>query len=223
MTDLDKVLEISNLFDIKLGKFASDKWDVTEYTKSIYLSLAQESFISAVLGIYETDDKVRHVLKPLLLTSVVTHGQFTHQTSTSFEVPAVDNIMSIVYEELNGLEGAGVIQVIPLSQNDVRGTLDNPFRTPDTKIAYRITEDGTSKIMYNGADIESYTYIACRKPSPIVLEDLPDNLSVFGVRTVSVSELDIDSIYKIIDLAVGLYIKDRSMIAPQVQPAAQAK
>ena len=208
-----QVQEISNRLDYQLQKFTSGL-ALDEYAKSLYLTRAQNEFISQVSRVYEYGDAMRHLIGPLLVSAKPSkiYGK-TEFNGVAFKQPT-DTILKIVYEKI------GNIPVIPLDTNDVHFTLDNPFRKPNLKIAYRIMHNGIIEVV-SQKKLKDYSYIYIKEPSPIILENLPKPLEIGGLKVETTSVLSDGSMLKVIDVAVALIIKEAKELAPpppQPQP-----
>lgn len=181
---------------------------VNEYVKSLYLTQAQQAYVTGVLSAYEYGDKLRHLVGPLLVDGKIEGTSFTQKSNwveAEFNVP----VEQIVYEKVNDS-----IMTIPLDYNDIHFTLDNPFRKPDITIAYRNVASGKI-ILFCSESIDNYYYIYCKIPKPIILENLPTGLDVQGETTSQTSVLSYESILNIIDLAAELLVKDKARFAPK--------
>lgn len=199
--------EISARVDSILQR-ASEGITVDEYKKSVYLTEAQEFFVSDVLSKYEYGDYIRHVLGPVLGNRTVT--SFTSVKAGEYIVAGFTGMKAVLYEVSNT-----IIETIPLDYNDIHHTMKNPFRKPDGEIVWRTTENNIA-ILRSSVPITSYFYVYCKEITPIVLEDLPTNLDIKGVTTETTSVLPYDSVLQIIDLACKKILEDKSKFSVQV-------
>lgn len=217
-----RLTELSELFDTALNKAAVTQYNATEYVKSVYITKAQANFVDSVLQAYESVEVVRQMLKGIIHSFGYEGSQLIDAGPGVFFTPHLSGVKAILFEELV-TEGQLKIPVIPLNENDRNMTLKSPFRKPDKNIAYRVTEDGAFKVFHADYVIAKYEIVYCDQPPPIVLEDLPEGLSIEGYSIATISSLNADSLYKIVDLAVDLYLNDKRKLMPQSQPEAQAK
>jgi len=207
------VQEISDRFDYALKKSVSGL-ALDEYNKSLYLTKAQLEFVRNIVKVYEYTDEMRHILAPLVQTTTLNSGNFT-QTADYYTTSDVLNntVLEVVFERLNGS-----IPLIPLDHNDIHYTINNPFRSPNNKIAYRVTVDDEWRI-YTDQTLTAYLYTWVKYPDPIVLEDFTGtDLEISGVVVPTTSELTDDVVIQIISRAVDLSIKDiKNIAAPPAQ------
>lgn len=83
------------------------------------------------------------------------------------------------------------IQVVPTRQDEFHRKINNPFRGASKRRALRLeAEDNKVEIVYpNGIDFYYIKYL--RKPQPIILQDLPDGLSINGISVETPCELSL--------------------------------
>ena len=203
------VNEISDRLDTLLNK-TSQGIIVDEYIKSLYLTEAQSYFVDQILKAYEYGDHIRHVLGKLLVEKTLTSSSGTELGLHLLPLEA--DVKQIVYERTND-----VIETIPMDYNDIYSIINNPFRKPSTKIAYRVTVDNRIKL-YTSETFLKYYYIYCKVPEAIILENLPSGLELQGITTEQTSELPYDSILQIIEMASELIYKNKMRFAPKTQP-----
>lgn len=203
--------EISDRLDYLLLK-SNGGIVLDEYQKSLYLTSAQMELVELALGKYEYGDRLRHILGPLLVRSSVMPNQVTN-TRFSTSIKGL-SIMSIVWEKYGG-----VTAVIPLDYNDAHMVFDNPFKKPDENIAYRNIV-GDNLTIYTDRGKLNYSYIYCREPRPIVLEDFSSlNLTVGGISTEQTSELSDSMVINVIAKAAEDIKRGYNSMRPQ--PPAQ--
>ena len=211
-----EVPEISDRLDYELQK-SSNGLRVDEYVKSLRLTEAQSDIVTQVLSSYEYGDQLRHVLEPLLIPAEVGVNDITGPTTGrgcnefSFNLYERD-ILAIVYERF------GTVPVIPLDYNDIHMTLTNPFRKPNPKINYRNSTKDKFTIFSNG-DKAIYSYIYCKEPDPIILEDYTGtDLTVGGEQALKTSVLPDHVVLKVIELAAQKIVKAIQLVSPPPPP-----
>lgn len=203
------VHEISNRLDTLLNK-NSKGIIINEYFKSLYLTQAQVYFVEHILKTYEYGDNIRHILGKLLKEKTITTPSGTELGLQL--LPLEPDVKQIIYERTND-----TIETIPMDWNDIYSTINNPFREPNSKIAYRVTVDDRIKLYLSETFIKYY-YIYCKVPEAIVLEDLPDSLSVQLVGVEQESELPYDSVIRVIEIASNLIYKNKERFIQKEQP-----
>ena len=203
------VEETSNILDTSLNK-SYQGLIVNEYIKSIYLTRAQDVFVDNMLAQYEYGDKIRHILGTLLIEDEKDATDID-DTETDITILVLDeNIKAIVYERMND-----TIETIPLDFNDIHAVKLSPFRQPSPEIAYRITYSANRIKLLSSETFAKYYYIYCKIPTPIVLEDLPDQLELQGISDETESEFPYDSMLKVIELASELLYRDKARFMPK--------
>ena len=203
--------EISDRFDSAVAKLYGGL-SMNEYEKSIVLSKAQSFFVDKILKIYEYGDAIRHILGKLIVEKELTPSDVLFTGDGYIKLPIEVDIRQILFERTNVS-----IETIPMDYNDIHDTLGNPFREPNSKIAYRVTGDNIISL-YTSEAFVKYFYVYCKEPVPIVLETLPYGLKVGNTNTETTSELPDESVLKIIEIAANLSIKEVTRLAPKEQP-----
>ena len=199
--------EFSNSFDTLVNSYARfkdfdkrellDSIEFDEYEKSLWLTRAQESLVIAlyngrnVLGeSFESTEELRRYLDPLVKTKVYAtseqiEGTGVSATSKFYEVP--DDLAFIVMEQvvLNdtslGCYNGTTVRVRPVTHDEYERVKNNPFVGPSKRCALRLDAgEGVLEII-SKYTIGNYTIRYVSKPTPIVLEDMPEGVSVDGV------------------------------------------
>jgi len=213
--------EISDIIDQKLNTF--DKGvSVDEYEKSLYLTSAQTKVFDELIRLFEIDGDLSKDLEPFIkdyTTSSAISRTSIIANSISFPMPA--DLRKPVYEAAvlsssDELFNNKEVKVIKTKLAELSHKLSNSFRLPNYEEILRVvTYDEASNsvaelIMPSEATtISSYKLKYIEKLTPIVLEALPDNLEIEGVSTATNSKFNTEKLDKIIDLAIGLILRDR--------------
>lgn len=174
--------EISDLFDQALLK-AGGGLMLDEYDKSMLLTEAQLDWVKDKLKEYNYGNTVAHILSPFLVEKEVTTFTNSDDTrlysSSSSNADLSDDILAIVYERVQDSNSV-YLQTVPLDYNELDQIAKNPFRKPNTKIAYRLISNGKFHI-FSEASVANYTYTYCKVPYPIILEDFTAlGLKIYG-------------------------------------------
>jgi len=199
--------EFSNSFDTLVNSYARfkdfdkrellDSIEFDEYEKSLWLTRAQESLVIAlyngrnVLGeSFESTEELRRYLDPLVKTKVYLTSEQIAGTGVSamskfYQIP--EDLAFIVMEQvaLNdaslGCYNGTTVLVRPVTHDEYERVKNNPFVGPSKRRALRLDAgDGVLEIV-SKYTIGNYTIRYVSKPTPIVLEDMPDGVSVDGV------------------------------------------
>ena len=200
--------EFSNEFDTLLNSYATINQfgkvenpatiELDEYEKSVFLTKAQEEIVIDLysgknpLGdSFEKTEEVRRYLSDLIKTYTTTDKKVGYvglsKTSIFFELPK--DLWFITYESA-GLEDSRLgcmngeeISVIPVTQDDYFRISKNPFRVANKRRALRLDIGNGIVEIVSEYNIDRYLVRYVARPEPIVLTDLPDNLSINEVST----------------------------------------
>ena len=224
--------EFSNEFDTLLNSYSTieafgktpSTIELNEYEKSIFLTNAQEEI---VIGMYngknpfgdsfERTEEIRRYLSSLIKTYTTADKKVGYtglsKSSVFFELP--DDLWFITYESVNlkddglGCMSGKDITVVPITQDEYHRIIKNPFRGTNDRRALRL--DLSSKIVeiVSKYNVESYLVRYLSKPTPIVLTDLTDNLSINGISAKTECELNPVIHRTILEKAVKLAIMSK--------------
>ena len=182
---------------------------LNEYEKSIYLTQAQESFVRSYFtnstdidGTFEGSENARKSIESLVkdkYLNPVDTAESNHIVANSkfFIVP--DDLWFTIYESVKySTEGEGNIpdkkcmintikaqgnaytNVMPITHDDFYRTYNNPFRGVTNRRALRLTAANKLYEVVSKYDIDKYFIRYVKRPEPIILEDLPDGLTING-------------------------------------------
>lgn len=227
--------EFSNGFDALLNSYSdaarfgeeSTRQSIAldEYEKSLCLTKAQEEIVTSLYNgknpygdSFESTEEMRRYLsnlvaekylKPITNTSGTPLGLTT--TSTFFTLP--EDLWFITLESVildNGkCGGETYIKVYPTKQDEYQNIKDNPFRGANDRRALRLDlSEGNVEIICKYLITRFYIrYI--KKVPPIILTDLPDNLTIEGKREASNCILHEALHQKILDRAVQIALQSK--------------
>lgn len=226
--------EFSNEFDTLLNSYSAlNKFDnnspintieLDEYEKSVLLTKAQEELVISLYNgknpyndSFEKTEEVRRYLNNLIKTDNITDKvegyEGLSELSVFFELK--EEPWFITYESatlddtnsgcLNGKE----ISITPISQDDYFRISNNPFRGPNKRRALRL--DGSGKVVeiISEYNIGKYLVRYIVKPKPIILINLPDNLTINGESKRTECELNPVIHRAILEKAVTLAVSSR--------------
>ena len=182
-----------------------DSIEFNEYEKSYFLTKAQDELVIALYNgrnvsgeSFESTEELRRYLsnlvkearlQPITNTSGLVIG--IGSNSKFFTLP--QDLWYITYEAVD-IDGArcnalSPMDVYPVTQDDYNKTKRNPFRGANDRRALRLDlSDGVIEIVCKYI-VKDYYVRYLRKPKPIVLEDMPNNLTIDGVGKKSECEL----------------------------------
>ena len=221
--------EFSDGFSTLLNSFGiTPNITLDEYEKSTFLTNAQEELIidiysgrNVVYGkSFEQTEEIRRYLSNLVETyetsTKVTGKLGLSQDSVFFNIP--QDTWFITYEVaflkdsrlgcLDGIEAS----VVPLPQDDLYRAKDNPFRGPRKDRVLRLDIKSDLAELISKYNVDKYLMRYISQPTPIILEDLPDGLSINGVSTESECELNPVVHRAILERAVQLAIISKTQL-----------
>jgi len=228
------IKEFSDGFDTMLNSYnvsanfgeESSKQTITldEYEKSVFLTNAQKELVTSLYNgknpygeSFESTEEMRRYLanlvkeknlKPITNTSGTPLG--ISSNSSFFTLP--DDLWFITMESVivdKGKCGETHINVYPTKQDEYQVIRKNPFRGANDRRALRLdlSEDNVEIICK--FNINAYYIRYIKKLSPIVLEDLPDTLSIDNVSKTTECQLHEGLHQRILELAVRMALQSK--------------
>lgn len=198
-----------------------DSVEFDEYEKSYYLTKAQEELVTSLYSgrnatgeSFESTEEQRRYLSNLVRETNPPLEPISNSTglllgigSTSKFFTLPEDLWYITYEAVNLSDAScsaySPMDVYPVTQDDYNKTKRNPFRGPNDRRALRLDlSDGVVEII-SKYTVSSYYVRYLKKPHPIVLEDMPNNLTVEGEGKESGCELHEALHQRILEIAVG--------------------
>lgn len=201
--------ELSNEFDVIVNSYDNSQSLVfNEYEKSIYLTKAQEYIIKDLYRNYEGTEELNSYLKTLIKDKT-----YTIEDSTNIELDYPDNFLYILKEYANintTCKSNNRVDVLPITQDEYNEVVENPFRGSKSKVL-RLEENKIKLI--TDLPIISYTMTYLSNPSPIILIDLPNGLTINNESRKSTTLETSESIHReILDKAVQLAIQSKTLL-----------
>ena len=196
--------EFSNEFDTLPNSYSDirefvkvpSSTEFDEYEKSIFLTKAQEELVLDTYNgknpfgdSFEKTEEIRRYLSELVKTTTCTKETILSnvglsESSTFFKLP--EDLWFITYESIkleNGLEcmSGKTISVVPITQDEYHKIKKNPFRGAGKRRALRLDLSNDEVEIISDYNIQSYLVRYLSRPTPIILTDLPDNLSINSI------------------------------------------
>lgn len=227
--------EFSNSFDTLLNSYAltsnfgeeTSKQTITldEYEKSVLLTKAQEEIVLSLYNgknpygeAFEGTEELRRYLsnlitekslKPITNTSGTPLG--LESKSKFFTLP--EDLWFITLESVvidnSKCDAETIMKVYPVKQDEYQAIRDNPFRGANDRRALRLDlSEGNVEIICKYM-IAIYYIRYIKKIPPIILEDLPNDLTIKGKSEASDCILHEALHQKILDRAVQLALQSR--------------
>ena len=220
------VQEFSNSFDTLLQPYIAkesfseqNNLAFDEYEKSIFLTKAQEQIVLELYQELEQSEEVRKYLSNLIKTdNYVPIGEqdeaLINSNFKSYKVEISNDILFMIYEQCtlsdeNNCINNKIVSVVPTIHDDLDKVLKNPFKSPNSRKVIRLDFDNKIELIskYN---ISNYKVRYLKKPNPIILVSLEDNLSINnGDTKVSNGETNPILHERIVQRAVQLAVQSK--------------
>lgn len=220
------IQEFSNSFDTLLQPYIAkesfseqNNLAFDEYEKSIFLTKAQEQIVLELYQELEQSEEVRKYLSNLIKTdNYVPVGEqdetLINNNFKSYKVEISNDILFMIYEQCtlsdeNNCINNKVVSVVPTIHDDLDKVLKNPFKSPNNRKVIRLDFDNKIELIskYN---ISNYKVRYLKKPNPIILVKLEDNLSINnGDTQVSNGETNPILHERIVQRAVQLAVQSK--------------
>lgn len=190
--------EFSLEFDLMYNNIMSNQAPgLSEYEKSLFLTQAQEALVldiySGKLGSsFESTEEVTDYLSPLVKQVTYTtkvEGKGLDSRSVFFNIDTdiwfkTGEKAIIKDDSLKcGNSTEREVDVVPVTQDTLYRTKNSPFRGPNERRILRLDCEANKVELISKYPIESYTIRYLSKPEPIILEDLPEGLTINGIST----------------------------------------
>lgn len=228
--------EFSNEFDTLLNSYSNtEKFGIThstieldEYEKSVFLTKAQEDVIIDMYNgkntfgdSFEKTEEIRRYLSSLIKTYTTSTKEITYKGlskhSVFFKLP--EDLWFITYEAVNlkddglGCKSGEDICVTPVTQNEYHRIRKNPFRSSNERRALRLDLNEEVVEIISKYNVASYLIRYLSRPNPVILTDLPSDLSINGINKKTECELNPAIHRSILEKAVKLAIISKSINA----------
>jgi hypothetical protein len=229
--------EFSNGFDILVNSYrrfkdfdkqeSLDSIEFDEYEKSVYLTKAQEELVINFYNgknpygdSFESTEEMRRYLDALVKTKVFTMTDALSSIGVSansvlFQLPpdlAFITMEQITYDdEKLGCYNGSTADVYPVTQDEYSKVKDNPFRGPTKYKAIRLDSgDKTVELVLKYA-IKEYLIKYLSKPEPIILETLPNGLTIEGASEQTECKLNSILHHTILERAVQMALQSKGI------------
>jgi hypothetical protein len=220
--------EFSNEFDTLVNSNSASLPLLTplgfdEYEKSVFLTKAQESVVISLYkgtltgDSFEKTEELRRYLDSLVKTYSTSEqvvGKVLTSNSYLFKLPK--DIWFITYEAVEskdkrlGCAKDSIMEVVPVSQDELYKTNRNPFRMPNKRRVLRLDAEENTVELISVYNIDKYWIRYLSKPDPIILIDLPEGITINEVREATKCKLN-PAIHRVIlEMAVSLALKSRA-------------
>ena len=220
------VQEFSNSFDTLLQPYIAkesfseqNNLAFDEYEKSIFLTKAQEQIVLELYQELEQSEEVRKYLSNLIKTdNYVPVGEqdetLINNNFKSYKVEISNDILFMIYEQCtlsdeNNCINNKIVSVVPTIHDDLDKVLKNPFKSPNSRKVIRLDFDNKIELI-SKYSIANYKVRYLKRPNPIILITLEDNLSINnGDTKVSNGETNPILHERIVQRAVQLAVQSK--------------
>lgn len=212
--------EFSNEFDVLYNNIMSNAAPgLDEYEKSVFLTKAQEDIIIDLYNgknpfreSFESTEEIRRYLSELNKTYTTINKEEGNtgisKYSIFFKLP--EDLWFITYESVE-FEDKNLkcsnnigIPVIPTTQDSYHRIKENPFRKDNKRRVLRLDSIGNLVELISRYNISRYFVKYLSKPTPIILSDLDNGLSINGISEKTECKLNSSLHRAILDRAVNL-------------------
>ena len=219
------IKEFSDRFDTLLNSFGNTPNIVLdEYEKSVFLTNAQEEIIIDIYSgknifgdSFEKTEEIRRYLNELIETYITDSKVSGHigisKNSVFYEIPK--DVWFITYEsatlqddKLGCFNGEEAL-IVPVTQDNFYKVQKNPFRGSSKTRILRLDNKGSIVELVSEFNINRYLMKYITKPSPIILTNLNDGLSINGISIETECKLNPVIHRTILERAVKMAIQSR--------------
>lgn len=202
-----------------------DTIEFDEYEKSLYLTKSQEELVLALYtgknsfgdtfeGTEEMRRHLANIVREAVLSPIETsNGMPLGMESNSKFFTLPENLWFITYEAVDvsdaDCDALSRLDVLPVKQDEYHKIKRDPFRGANGRRAFRLDlADGVIEII-SKKTVSDYYVRYLKKLRPIVLEDMPDGVTVKGVGVKTECELHEGLHEKILENAVIMALHDK--------------
>ena len=220
-------------FDLLYNSISSNAApSITEYEKSVFLTEAQEQIVRELYNNFERSEQVREYLNALIFTKTYSSDSgiipreplaTKNENSLCYKIP--DDAMFVLYEYLNTTNDCGdnyKVVVKPIKYDEYHRVSRNPFRKARKNEAIRVnitdvSDDTQGKYVEIVSTYPIYNYCIryIKKPRPIIITDLPEELTINGMNLKSECELNENIHRDILEAAVRRAISTYKILVPE--------
>ena len=228
--------EFSNEFDVRASSYrrfrdfdkaeAADTYEFNEYEKSVWLTKSQEGLVVSLYSgknpygqSFERTEELRRYLDGLVKTKVYSSSDKISGTGVSgksvfFQLP--DDLAFITFEQVKYDDSSVCYDgeeayVRPVTQDEYSRIKNNPFSGATRYHVLRLDAGKNVAELVSNNTIGTYTIRYMAKPTPIVLEDLPEGLSIEGISKATECALNPMLHNLILDSAVQMALASKGI------------
>lgn len=213
---------LTNQFSTGQGVLSFD-----EYEKSVFLTKAQEDIIKELYSgknqnseSFEKTEEVRRELNELVETYITTDQvsyPFITNNKESYCFKLPNDVWFIIMESavltdknLNCKNGI-TVPIVPITHDEYSKIINNPFRGANDRRVLRLDINNNIVEIVSKYNVGHYFVRYLKKPSPIILVNLPEDLKIDGVNTITECTLNSVIHRKILERAIQIAISSKSI------------
>lgn len=224
---------LTNVFKVNYGFGQDDKVAFDEYEKSVFLTMAQEALVVTCYNgknntgyQFEVTEEDRRILDTLVKTATFGNGDQIDVGTVNCINPLVPesvfyrlpkNLMFVTFEEVrfsdddDACVNGAYAAVFPVTQDEFWKTYKNPFRGANNRRVLRLDAGDNIVELVSKNKIGKYIVRYVKRPSPIILVDLPDDLTIDDCQNEQTCLLDKQIHQKILEIAVNMALRTKSI------------
>lgn len=208
------------IFPIEFGKEFTLSFD--EYEKSFFLTKAQEELILSIYNgknsvgdSFEKTEEIRRYLNNLVKQEILTekiNNVGVSNKSVFYQLP--NDLWFITYEQVTLEDESPCINnidtvVIPITHDEYWKVSRNPFRKNNTRKTLRLDIYDNQVELISDYNISKYLIRYISKPSPIILEDLEEGLTINNISNKTECKLNTAIHQQILNNAVQMAVTSK--------------
>lgn len=195
-------------YQIKFG-MSNTPVVLDEYEKSVYLTKAQEETVLELYNDFEKTEQLTEYLGPLLKENSYTDPE---------TVKLPEDLWFRIYETAivddESLSCSGStereVDVVPVTHDMLYKTKSSPFRGANERRILSVMTAPDTVSLISKYHVKSYLVRYITKPEPIILQDLPEELSINDRKNAQTCALDTSLHRRILERAVMLALRAKS-------------
>jgi len=178
--------EFNDEFQFKYDAASNGGPDLNTYEKSICLTQACRDIIEDAYNSYETNERSKRILAPLLkeYNSVIEANTDDLSNFKCYLVNLPTDLNYILREEAKLKNCNYHIKIVNTDLDHLTEFLNNPFKKPNNRKIIRAEYNNTQLKIYSDIELLNYKIKYLKKYSPIILSDLSTAPELFGDNTI---------------------------------------
>ncbi len=178
--------EFNDEFQFKYDAASNGGPDLNSYEKSICLTQACRDIIEDAYNSYETNERSKRILAPLLKEhdSVIQANTDDLSNLNSYLISLPTDLNYILREEAKLKNCNYHIKIVNTDLDHLTEFLNNPFKKPNSRKIIRAEYSNTQLKIYSEIELSAYKIKYLKKYSPIILTNLSTDPQLFGDNTI---------------------------------------